>query len=99
MGNPSMPTDVCEAKEIHRLTIEKSEGVTGSEDEPFATDNAKEYTKEEEDTHDDAGEVAVEDTDNVAVEVVAHGSGAEGVACAAYSVGCLSKSKRLQCII
>ena len=38
-GDPTMPNDVCEAKEIRRLIIEKSEGVTGSEDEPFTVDN------------------------------------------------------------
>ncbi len=31
-GDPVMPPDVREAKEIRRLIIEKSEGVTGSED-------------------------------------------------------------------
>ncbi len=35
-GDPNMPADVREAKVIRGLIIEKSEGVTGSEEEPFA---------------------------------------------------------------
>ncbi len=35
-----MPPDVRESKEIRRLIIEKSEGVTGSEEEPFAVEDA-----------------------------------------------------------
>ena len=47
-GDPSMPPDVCEAKEIRGLIIEKSEGVTGSEDEPFALDDVLEDDNAEE---------------------------------------------------
>ena len=39
-GDPTMPPDVHKAKEIRRLIIEKSEGVTGSEEEPFAIEDA-----------------------------------------------------------
>jgi hypothetical protein len=35
-GDPNMPLDIREAKEIRQLIIEKSEGVTRSEDEQFA---------------------------------------------------------------
>ena len=38
-GNPTMPEEVHVAKEIWRLIIKKSEGVTDSEDEPFALDD------------------------------------------------------------
>ncbi len=34
-----MPPDVREAKDIRRHIIEKTEGVTGSEDEAFAADD------------------------------------------------------------
>ena len=44
--DPTKPADVCEAKENQRLIVEKSEGVTGSEDEPFATDNGEGYSIE-----------------------------------------------------
>lgn len=37
-----MPPDVREAKDICRLIIEKSEGVTGSEEEIFAVDEVEE---------------------------------------------------------
>lgn len=41
-GDPNMPPDIREAKEIRRLIIEKSEGVTVSEDEMFALDKLDE---------------------------------------------------------
>ena len=55
-GDPSMPPDVCEAKEIRGLIIEKSEGVTGSEDEPSALDDVLEDENEDEDTDNGAEE-------------------------------------------
>ncbi len=55
-GDPTMPPDVREAKEICGLIIEKSEGVTGSEDEPFALDDVPEDENEEEDTDNGAEE-------------------------------------------
>jgi len=41
-GDPDIPADVREAKEIRRLIIEKTEGVTGSEEEAFAADDIDE---------------------------------------------------------
>jgi hypothetical protein len=41
-GDPNMPANVREAKEIRRLIIEKTEGVTGSEEEAFAADDIEE---------------------------------------------------------
>ena len=70
-GDPTMPPGVCEAKEIRGLIIKKSEGVTGSEDEPFALDDVSEDENEE------------EDTDNGAEE---NWHGAVGAACADLSV-------------
>ena len=55
-GDPTMPPDVREAKEIWGLIIEKSEDVTGSEDEPFALDDVPEDENEEEDTDNEAEE-------------------------------------------
>ena len=49
--DPTKPADVCEAKENRRLIVEKSEGVTGSEDEPFALDDVLEDDNAEEDTY------------------------------------------------
>ena len=45
-GDPNMPPDVREAKDIRRLIIEKSEGVTGSEEEIFALDEVEEEEEE-----------------------------------------------------
>ena len=47
-GEPTMPADVREAKAICHLIIEKLEGVTGSEDEPFALDDLDEDVVDEE---------------------------------------------------
>jgi len=48
--NPTMPEEVRIAKEIRRLIIEKSEGVTGSKDEPFALDDdIEDIIREDED--------------------------------------------------
>ena len=55
-GEPTMPPDVRKAKEIRGLIIEKSEGVTGSEDKPFALDDVLEDENEEEDTDNGAEE-------------------------------------------
>lgn len=38
----------CEAKEIQKLIVEKSEIVTDSEDESFAADSGEKFSKEEE---------------------------------------------------
>ena len=46
-GDPVMSPDVREAKEICRLIIEKSEGVTGSEDEIFAAKDVCNKAKSE----------------------------------------------------
>jgi hypothetical protein len=49
-GDPNMPADVREAKAIRKLIVEKSEGVTGSEDEPFALEeDGEDYIADEED--------------------------------------------------
>jgi hypothetical protein len=48
-GDPTMPHNVRDAKEIRGLIVEKSEGVTGSEDEPCALDDVPEDEIEEED--------------------------------------------------
>jgi hypothetical protein len=53
-GDPTLPADVCEAKVICGLIIEKSEGVTGSEEEPFALG-------EDEQEEGEQGDVAEED--------------------------------------
>ena len=55
-GDPTMPPDVRKAKEIRGLIIEKSEGVTGSEDEPFALDEFLDDENEEEDADNGAEE-------------------------------------------
>ena len=54
-----MPPDVREAKEIHCLIVEKSEGVTGSEDEIFAAEevyNKAESEEEEGNLPEDQGQ-------------------------------------------
>jgi hypothetical protein len=40
-GNPNIPPAVREAKEIRELIVEKSEGVTGSEEEVFSPDDVE----------------------------------------------------------
>ena len=40
-GNPNIPHTVCEAKEIHDLIVEKTEGATRSEDKSFPPDDVK----------------------------------------------------------
>ena len=50
-----MPEDVRDAKTIRGLIIEKSEGITGSEEEPFALDDVLGNEEEE-----DQGDVADE---------------------------------------
>jgi hypothetical protein len=64
-GNPNIPPPVREAKEIRDLIIEKSEGVTGSEEEIFFPDDIKEEEEEEDvaglaEEHDDAVASTVE---------------------------------------
>ena len=94
-GDPTMPADVCEAKAIRLLIIEKSEGVTGSEDEPFALDDLDEDVIDEE----PADGAAIEEANiNGGNEVVvnenalvgaARWHGANGAAHADGSVGAL----------
>ncbi len=48
-GDPTMPPDVSEAKQIRRLIIEKSEGVTGTKEEAFALEDVVNNDKLEED--------------------------------------------------
>jgi hypothetical protein len=80
-GDPTIPVDACEAKEIRRLIVEKSEGVTGSEDEPFAADDGEEYNEEEERVNGAVEEAVGEAAnDNAVVGGVAHWHGEEGVA-------------------
>ena len=55
-GDHTMPHNVCNAKEIRGLIVEKSEGVTGSEDEPCALDDVLDNENEEEDTYNGAEE-------------------------------------------
>ena len=61
-GDPNMLAEVREAKQIRRLIIKKSEGVTGSEDEVFAVeevDNVAELDNEDDNMPEDAaGSVA-----------------------------------------
>ena len=40
-GDHTMPVNVQEADEIRCLIIEKSEGITGSEDEPFTAEEVE----------------------------------------------------------
>ena len=54
-GNPNIQPDVREAKEIKERIIEKSEGVTGSEEEVFSPDDLKEYKDVEEDSEENGG--------------------------------------------
>ena len=93
-----MPADVREAKAVRRLIIEKSEGVTGSEDEPFALDDLDEDVIDEEpadgavieEANINGGkEVAVYEN---AVVGAAHWRGANGAAHADGSVGASSAS-------
>ncbi len=80
-----MPADVCEAKTIRGLIIEKSEGITGSEEEPFALDDVG--NEEEEDQGDVADEGVGEETRNDnALVGNANWRGAAGVARADGSV-------------
>jgi hypothetical protein len=99
-GDPTMPADVREAKAVRRLIIEKSEGVTGSEDEPFALDDLEEDVIDEEPADeatieeaniDDGNEAAVNGN---AVVGAARWRGANGVARADGSVGASSASPR-----
>ncbi len=95
-----MPADVREAKAIRLLIIEKSEGVTGSEDEPFALDDLDEDVIDEE----PADGAAIEEANiNGGNEVVvnenalvgaARWRGANGAARADGSVGASSASPR-----
>ena len=48
-GDPIMPPDVNKAKQICRLIIEKSEGMTGSEEEAFAPEDVLNDDELEED--------------------------------------------------
>ena len=83
--DPTMPADVCKDKTICGLIIEKSEGITGSEEEPFALEDVGD--EEEEDQGDVAEEVAGEEpaNDNALIGN-ANWHGAVGVACADGSV-------------
>ena len=63
-GNPNIPPPVREAKAIKELIVEKSEGVTGSEEEIFSPDDIKE---EEEDV---TGLVGVDDQDDAVASTV-----------------------------
>ena len=69
-GDLTMPLDLCKDKEIQGLIIKKSEGVTGSEDEPCALDDVLEDDNEEEDT----GNGAEEDWHGAAGAAHAYGS-------------------------
>ena len=76
-GDPTIPADVCEAKPKQRFSIEKSvsEGVPGSEDEPFAVNYVENYNK-------DKKETALQDNQQMKLHVVAGDilwHGAEGV--------------------
>ena len=57
-GNPTMPDNMKEAKAkaIRRLGIDKSEHVTGSEDEPFSLDDIKDDKKDYKDTANGEGD-------------------------------------------
>jgi hypothetical protein len=54
--NSTIPADVCETKEIHRLIIEKSEGATGTGDESFAAGDEEEDIEDVEDNNGAAEE-------------------------------------------
>jgi hypothetical protein len=57
-GDPNIPADVQEAKAIRKLIIEKSEGVTGSEEEFMAVeelDDVAELDEEEADFQEETG--------------------------------------------
>jgi hypothetical protein len=59
-GNPHIPPTIVEAKEIRELIIEKSEGVTSSEEELFPPDgvapvDVSDDVEVEEDDANDAG--------------------------------------------
>ena len=87
-GDPNIPPDVVEAKVIRKLIIEKTEGVTGSEEEPFAVDDeyeeggdgdeAEEIIQDEgADPSDHEGQVA--EPEAVGVDGVARGTGNHNV--------------------
>jgi hypothetical protein len=63
-GNPAIPPDVCEAEDICCLIIEKSAGVTGSKEVPFAV----------EDTDEEAEDVDFQSAINVTVYDVVNDS-------------------------
>lgn len=94
-GDPTMPADVREAKAIRLLIIEKSEGVTGSEDEPFALDDLDEEPADgaaiEEANINGGYEVVVNEN---ALVGAARWRGANGAARADGSVGASSASPR-----
>jgi hypothetical protein len=52
-GDPNIPPDVSEAKAIRTLIIEKTEGVTGSEEEPFAMEEDNEDGDDGEEEEED----------------------------------------------
>jgi hypothetical protein len=69
-GNPNIPPDVQEAKEIKDRIIEKTEGVTGSEEELFSPDDVDEYEDVEDEVEgtNKEGAAIAEEVDVVAVE-------------------------------
>jgi hypothetical protein len=84
-GDPTMPADVREAKVIRGLIIEKSEGVTGSEEEPFALGEDDQEEGEQGNVAEEE-EVAEEPAEEYAVVGRADWRGAVGVAHANGSV-------------
>jgi hypothetical protein len=56
-GDPNVPPDVSEAKAIRKLIIEKTEGVTGSEEEPFALEEDYEEGDDGEEGEEDVQDV------------------------------------------
>ncbi len=62
-GNPNIPPAVREAKEIKDLIVEKSEGVTGSEEEVFSPDDV-------DDEDEDVVGLAADDPDDAAGSTV-----------------------------
>jgi len=63
-GNPNIPPAVREAKEIRDLIVEKSEGVTGSEEEVFSPDDVDEYEE------DGTAGLAADDQDDAVASTV-----------------------------
>ena len=61
-GDPNIPPDVSEAKAICKLIIEKTDGVMGSKEEPFAVE--EDYVDGDEEGDEYAPEVDEDPSEN-----------------------------------